>query len=84
MMTTAATMRNIRLIVEIVTSHISIAYQVSAAPRFQFVDHCSVANWYLYSKFENFGIFSKCMVYKFLIWYVWKICIYLVYFWQRV
>ena len=28
---------------------------------------------YIHTKFENFGIFSKCLVYKFLIWYIWKI-----------
>jgi len=28
---------------------------------------------YIYTKFENFGIFSKHLVYKFLIWYLWKI-----------
>ena len=31
---------------------------------------CSVANWYIYFKF---GIFSKCLVYNFLIWYIRKI-----------
>jgi len=33
----------------------------------------SVANWYIYSittKFEKFGIFSKLLVHKFLIWYI--------------
>ena len=35
----------------------------------------SVAKWYyIYTKFENFGIFSKRLVYKFLIWYICKIC----------
>jgi len=48
----------------------------------------SVANWYIYIyqiwkilknliyqiwNFEKFGIFSKCWVYKFLIWYIGKI-----------
>ena len=37
------------------------------------IDNTSVANWYIYTKFENFGIFSKCLVYKSLIWYTWKI-----------
>ena len=27
---------------------------------------------YISTKIENFGIFSKCLVYKFLIWYIWK------------
>jgi len=44
MITTAATARNIRLIVEtIITSHTGIAYHVenhAAAPRFQSIDQC--------------------------------------------
>jgi len=28
---------------------------------------------YIYTKFENFGIFSKCLVHNFLIWYIRKI-----------
>jgi len=46
MITTAATARNIRLIVEtIITSHTGIAYHVenhAAAPRFQSIDQCWV------------------------------------------
>ena len=33
----------------------------------------SVATWYIHTKFQKFGIFSKCMVYNTLIWYIWKI-----------
>jgi len=28
---------------------------------------------YISTKFENFGWFSKCLIYKFLVWYIWNI-----------
>jgi len=46
MITTAATARNIRLIVEmIVASHTGIAHHVQPPPRFQSIDHCWVCLW---------------------------------------